>query len=43
LDDLIEGVSATNQIARKHGARMHVRLYEAPDPAYDPPAHMRMG
>src|SRR5262249_34943619 len=41
FDDLIEGVSALNAVAARYGARMHVRLYEAPDEEYDPFAHLR--
>ena len=41
FDDLIDGVSALNAVAGKHGARLHVRLYEAPDERHDPFAHLR--
>jgi len=39
--DLVEGVSALNEIARRHGARIHVRLHEAPSETHDPLSHMR--
>jgi len=41
FEDLIEGVSALNAVAGKHGARMHLRLYEASDEDHDPFAHLR--
>lgn len=41
FEDLIAGVSALNVTAGKHEARMHVRLYEAPDDDHDPFAHLR--
>lgn len=39
--NLIDGVSALNEIARRHGAQIHVRLHEAPSETHDPLAHMR--
>jgi len=39
--DLIAGVSALNEIARRHDAQIQVRLYEAPSDKHDPLIHMR--
>ena len=39
--DLLEGVSALQAAADQHGARMYVRLHEAPDDEHDPLAYLR--
>jgi hypothetical protein len=41
FENLIDGVAALNEAARRHGARMQVRLHEAPDETLDPLSHMR--
>jgi hypothetical protein len=39
--NLIDGVAALNEIARRHGAWIQVRLFEAPSEEHDPLSHMR--
>jgi hypothetical protein len=41
FEALIEGVSGLNDVAKRHGVPMQVRLNEAPDELHDPLAHMR--
>lgn len=41
FDDVIEGVAALHSAGEAHGAKMKVRLYEAPDEPHDPLAHLR--
>lgn len=41
FEKLIEGVSALNAVAGRHGVPMQVRLNEAPDELHDPLAHLR--
>ena len=39
--NLIDGVSELNEIARRHGAQIQVRLYEAQSEDQDPLSHLR--
>ena len=39
--NLIDGVAALNEIARRHGAEIQVRLHEAASEEHDPLSHMR--
>jgi hypothetical protein len=41
FEDLIAGASALQAAGEAHGARMHIRLSEAPDAAHDPLAYLR--
>ena len=41
FQDLVDGVSALHAAAEAHGAKMLVRLYEAPDEQHDPLAYLR--
>jgi hypothetical protein len=39
--NLIDGVAALSEIARRHGARIYLRLHEAPSDKHDPLSHLR--
>jgi len=41
FENLIDGVSALSDAAKRHGAQMQLRLVEAPDDRLDPLMHMR--
>jgi hypothetical protein len=41
FDDVVDGVAALHSAGGAHGAKMLVRLYEAPDQQHDPLAHLR--